>query len=457
MKFIKVNPYKDSFESKTIKLILVSMKYFITYYYIRCGFIMTEKINPYDVAKAQIDIVAKEMGLDKNITEFLKRIERALIVTIPIIMDDGSLQIFEGYRVHHSTVRGPGKGGIRFSMDVNLDEVKALATWMTWKTSLLNLPLGGAKGGVRVDPRKLSFKELERLTRRYTAEIINVIGPDIDVPAPDVNTNAQIMAWMMDVYSMQKGRSIPGVVTGKPVEIGGSVGREPATGMGLYYVLQALCEKMGLDLKSQTIVIQGFGNVGGTIADLLYKEGCKILAVSDISTGIYCADGLEIDKLLEWAKAGNLFKDYKNENYKFISNNELLTSKCDVLIPAAIENQITQSNVNEIDCKIVLEGANGPTTPEADEILYKKGIRVLPDILANSGGVCVSYFEYIQDINSYFWKLDRINEELKMIIIEAFEETYKISQERQIPLRTAAYIIAVSRIAKAIELRGFFP
>lgn len=457
MKFKKVNPYKDSFESKTIKLILISMKYFITYYNIRCGFIMTEKINPYDVAKAQIDIVAKEMGLDKNVTEYLKRIERALIVTIPIIMDDGSLQIFEGYRVHHSTVRGPGKGGIRYSMAVNLDEVKALATWMTWKTSLLNLPLGGAKGGVRVDPRKLSFKELERLTRRYTAEIINVIGPDIDVPAPDINTNAQIMAWMMDVYSMQKGRSIPGVVTGKPVEIGGSVGREPATGMGLYYVLQALTEKMGLDLKSQTIVIQGFGNVGGTIADLLYKEGCKILAVSDISTGIYCADGLEIDKLLEWAKAGNLLKDYKNDKYKFISNNELLTSKCDVLIPAAIENQITQSNVNEIDCKIILEGANGPTTPEADYILYKKGIRVLPDILANSGGVCVSYFEYIQDINSYFWKLDRINEELKVIIIEAFEETYKISEERKIPLRTAAYIIAVSRIAKAIELRGFFP
>jgi glutamate dehydrogenase (NAD(P)+) len=418
---------------------------------------MTEKINPYDVAKAQIDIVAKEMGLDKNTAEYLKRIERALIVTIPIIMDDGSLQIFEGYRVHHSTVRGPGKGGIRYSMEVTLDEVKALATWMTWKTSLLNLPLGGAKGGVRVDPRKLSFKELERLTRRYTAEIINVIGPDIDVPAPDINTNAQIMAWIMDVYSMQKGRSIPGVVTGKPVEIGGSVGREPATGMGMYFVLQALCEKMGLDLQFQTIVIQGFGNVGGTIAELLYNEGCKILAVSDISTGIFCEDGLEIDKLLEWAKAGNSLIDYKNDKYKFITNHELLTTKCDVLIPSAIENQITKANVDQIDCKVIVEGANGPTTPEADAILYKKGIRVLPDILANSGGVCVSYFEYIQDINSYFWKLDRINEELKMIIIEAFEATYKISEERNIPLRTAAYIIAVSRIAKAIELRGIFP
>jgi glutamate dehydrogenase (NAD(P)+) len=418
---------------------------------------MTEEINPYDVAKAQIDIVAKEMGLDKNITKYLKRIERALIVTIPIMMDDGTLQIFEGYRVHHSTVRGPGKGGIRYSMDVNLDEVKALAMWMTWKTSLLNLPLGGAKGGVRVDPKKLSMKELERLTRRYTAEIINVIGPDIDIPAPDINTNAQVMAWIMDVYSMQKGRSVPGVVTGKPIEIGGSVGREPATGMGMFFVLQAFCEKLGIDLKLQTIVVQGFGNVGGTFAELLYKEGCKVIAVSDMSTGIYYEGGLEIEKLLEWVKQGNYLKDYENDNYKLITNRELLTTKCDVLAPSAIENQITQANVNEIDCKIIIEGANGPTTPEADKILFKKGIRILPDILANAGGVCVSYFEYIQDINSYFWKLDRINAELKRIIIEAFEETYKISEERHISLRTAAYIIAVSRIAKAIELRGIFP
>jgi glutamate dehydrogenase (NAD(P)+) len=415
------------------------------------------EINPYDVAKAQIEIVAKELKLDANTTEYLKRIERALIVSIPITMDDGSVQIFEGYRVHHSTVRGPGKGGIRYSPDVNLDEVKALATWMTWKSSLLNLPLGGAKGGVRVDPRKLSMKELERLTRRFTAEIINIIGPDMDIPAPDVNTNAQVMAWIMDVYSMQKGRSIPGVVTGKPIEIGGSVGREPATGMGLYYVLKALCDKINLKLKDQSVVVQGFGNVGGTIADLLYNEGCKILAVSDISTGIYCKDGLDIEKLQKWVKEGNYLKDYQDNNYTFISNHELLTSKCDVLVPAAIENQITRENAEDIDCKIVLEGANGPTTPEADKILFNKGIRVIPDILANSGGVCVSYFEYIQDIHSYFWKLDRINQELERILLEAFEETYKISVERNIPLRTAAYIIAVSRVAKAIELRGFFP
>jgi len=409
------------------------------------------------MVKLQIDLVAKEMCLDRNTTEYLKRVERALIVSVPIIMDNGSLKIFEGYRVHHSTLRGPGKGGIRFAPNLYLDEIKALATWMTWKTSLLNLPLGGAKGGVCVDPKKLSIRELERLTRRYTAEIINIIGPDIDIPAPDINTNAQIMAWIMDVYSMQKGRSIPGVVTGKPIEIGGSVGREPATGMGLYYVLQALCDKLSIDLKTQSIVIQGFGNVGGTIADLLYVEGCKILAVSDISTGIYSEDGLNIEKLLEWVNQGNYLKNYHNNNYKFINNEELLTTKCDVLIPAAVENQITKENADRINCKIVLEGANGPTTPEADNILYSKGIHVVPDILANSGGVCVSYFEYLQDIHSYFWKLNRINEELKRIIIDAFEDTYRISQERKIQFRTAAYIIAISRLAKALKLRGIFP
>ncbi|MFX0023268.1 MAG: Glu/Leu/Phe/Val dehydrogenase [Candidatus Hermodarchaeota archaeon] len=397
------------------------------------------------------------MGLNPNVREYLKRVERALIVTIPIQMDDGSLQIFEGYRVQHSTVRGPGKGGIRFSPEVNLDEVKALATWMTWKCSLLNLPLGGAKGGVCVDPRKLSKRELERLTRRYASEILNMIGPDIDIPAPDVNTNAQIMAWIMDTYSMNKGRSVPGVVTGKPIEIGGSVGREPATGMGLYYVLEAMCKKLNFDFKSQSIVVQGFGNVGGTIADLLYNEGCKIMAVSDISGGIYSPGGLDIPKLLDWTKQGNYLKDYQNKDYKMISNNDLLTLECDVLIPAALENQITKNNADKIKSKIVLEGANGPVTPEADKILFDKGIHVLPDILANGGGVCVSYFEYVQDIRAYFWELERINKELKKIMLKAFEEVYNLSKERNILLRTAAYIIAVERIAKAIELRGFFP
>jgi len=415
------------------------------------------ELNPYEVAKEQIDIVAKEMGLDPNITRYLKRIERALIVSIPIIMDDGSLQIFEGYRVHHSTVRGPGKGGIRFAPNVNLDEVKALATWMTWKCSLLKLPLGGAKGGVCVNPRELSKKELEKLTRRYASEIINIIGPDIDIPAPDVNTNAQIMAWIMDTYSMNKGRSVPGVVTGKPIEIGGSVGRNSATGRGLYFIIEVMCEKLNIKLESQTIIVQGFGNVGGWIARLLYERGCKILAVSDISGGLYYSEGLEIDKLLEWTQQENYLKDYNDKRYKLIANDEILTTECDILIPAALENQITQANANDIKCKIVLEGANGPTSPEADQILFNKEIHVIPDILANAGGVCVSYFEYVQDIRAYFWDLERINKELKRILIEAFEDVYEIYKKRAISLRTSAYIIAVSRIAKAIEFRGIFP
>ncbi len=409
------------------------------------------------MAKKQIDIVAKVMDLDSNIVSYLKRIERSLIVSIPIMMDDGKLKIFEGYRVHHSTVRGPGKGGIRYSLNVTLDEVKALATWMTWKSSLLNLPFGGAKGGVFVDPLKLSKKELERLTRRYTAEIINFIGPDIDIPAPDVNTNAQIMAWIMDVYSMQKGRTIPGVVTGKPIEIGGSVGRDSATGMGMFYVLEALSNKLNYDLKSMSIIIQGFGNVGGWIADILYDYGSKILAVSDIFGGIYSEKGLNIKELLEWRDQGKFLRDFNKNNYKHISNEELLTTKCDVLVPAALENQITNINADKINCKIILEGANGPTTPEADKILHNKGILVIPDILANAGGVCVSYFEYIQDIHSYFWSLDRVNKELKKIIVDAFENVYKISKEKNLILRTAAYIIALSRVAKAVELRGIFP
>ncbi|MFX1391740.1 MAG: Glu/Leu/Phe/Val dehydrogenase [Promethearchaeota archaeon] len=409
------------------------------------------------MAKKQIDIVSEKMGLSESIKNYLKKVERCLIVSIPVKMDNGEVEIFEGYRVQHSTVRGPGKGGIRFSPNVNLDEVKALATWMTWKCSLLNLPLGGAKGGVCVDPTRLSKRELERMTRRYTAEIINVIGPDMDIPAPDVNTDSQIMAWIMDTYSMNKGRAIPGVVTGKPIEIGGSVGRETATGMGLFFVIEALYNKLNIDLKSQEIVVQGFGNVGGNIAQILYEYGCKIIAVSDISGGLFSKEGLDIKNLLDWRNKGNLLKDFQNQTYKFINNEDILTIKCDILIPAAIENQITHLNAYDIKCKIVLEGANGPTTPEADEILKRKNIIVVPDILANAGGVCVSYFEYIQDIHSYFWKLERINQELKSILVNAFEEVYNLSIARKVTLRIASYMIAISRLAKAIELRGIFP
>lgn len=416
------------------------------------------EINPFEMAKKQVDLVAKELNMDPNIVVFLKRVERSLIVSIPVIMDDGSLEIFEGYRIHHNTIRGPGKGGVRYSQDIDLDEVKALAMWMTWKTSLLELPLGGAKGGVCVDPKRLSKRELERLTRRYTAEIINMIGPNIDIPAPDMNTDSQTMAWMMDVYSMQKGRTIPGVVTGKPIEIGGSKGREGATGTGMFFVIEELCEKLNYDLKSMSVVVQGFGKVGKVITKKLYDIGCKILAIGEIEGCIYSQDGLNIDKLNDWKDEGKLLKDFKDVGTKPLSDkNELFKIKCDLLIPAAIENQITKDNVDLIDCKIILEGANGPTTLKADEVLNKKGIVVIPDILANSGGVCVSYFEYLQDMHAYYWKLERIYEELKNIILEAFENVYKISKERNVSLRTAAYIIALSRVAKAIELRGIFP
>ena len=416
------------------------------------------EINPFEMAKKQVDLVAKELNMDPNIVVFLKRVERSLIVSIPVIMDDGSLKIFEGYRVHHNTIRGPGKGGVRYSLDIDLDEVKALAMWMTWKTSLLELPLGGAKGGVCVDPKKLSKRELERLTRRYTAEIISMIGPNIDIPAPDMNTDSQTMAWMMDVYSMQKGRTIPGVVTGKPIEIGGSKGRQGATGTGMFFVIEELCEKLNYDLKSMSVVVQGFGKVGKVITKKLNDIGCKILAIGEDEGGIYSQEGLDIDKLIEWKDEGKLLKDFKDVSTKSLSDNtELFKIKCDLLIPAAVENQITKDNVDFIDCKIILEGANGPTTLKADKVLNKKGIIVIPDILANSGGVCVSYFEYLQDMHAYYWKLKRIYEELKNIILDAFENVYKVSKERNVSLRTAAYIIALSRVAKAIELRGIFP
>jgi len=414
-------------------------------------------VNPFKMAQQQINVVGKYIDVDSRILEFLKTIERALIVSVPIRMDNGSVKIFEGYRAQHSTVRGPGKGGIRYSEYVNLDEVKALATWMTWKSSLLNLPLGGAKGGVCCNPVELSKAEIQKITRRYTSEIINVIGPELDIPAPDVNTNAEIMGWIMDTYSMNMGHPVPGVVTGKPIEIGGSVGRQSATGTGLFYVLQALYQKLDFQLKNQKIIIQGFGNVGGIIAELLYEYGCKIIAVSDISGGLYSEKGLDIAKLINWRNQGELFKDFPSNDYHKISNETLLTNKCDVLIPAAVENQITKDNAEKINCKIILEAANGPTTPEADEILNKKDIIVVPDILANSGGVCVSYFEYVQDTSSYFWDLERINKELNKIIINAFEDVWRTSREKDVSLRIAAYIIAVSRVAKAIEYRGFYP
>jgi glutamate dehydrogenase (NAD(P)+) len=414
-------------------------------------------INPFEMAKKQLEIVAAKINLDPNILGFLKRIERSLIVSIPVVMDDGSFKIFEGYRVQHSTIRGPGKGGVRFSELVTHDEVKALAMWMTWKTSLHNLPLGGAKGGVCVNPKKLSPRELERITRRYTAEIIDIIGPDKDVPAPDVGTNAQTMAYMMDTFSMQSGKTIPGVVTGKPIEIGGSPGRSTATGTGLFFIIEKYCETLKLDLQSMTTAIQGFGKVGSIIARKLYQYGNKVIAISDLDGTFYSEKGISVNKLFEWVRSGKNFIDYKEESVKIIPNKDFFKIKCDILIPAALENQITENNANDIDCKIVLEGANGPTTPEADEILEKKGIVVIPDILANGGGAIVSYFEYVQDINAYYWDLNRVNSELKIIILNTFKNVYSVAKENKITLRDAAYRIAVSRLSTAVQLRGVFP
>ena len=414
-------------------------------------------INPFESAKKKLDIAAKVLGLEPNSVEYLKRVERSLIISVPVAMDDGTFKIFEGYRVHHSTLRGPAKGGIRYSPTLTLDEVKALAFLMTFKTSLLGLPLGGSKGGVRVNTKELSNKELERLTRRYTAEIINMIGPDIDILAPDMNTDARTMAIVFDTYSMQKGRTIPGVVTGKPIEVGGTVGREEAPGTGMFYVLEDLCKKQQFNLKSMKVAIQGFGKVGCSIAKKLHEHGCKVIAISDSEGGIISNNGLNINKVIEWKKQGNFLKNFDENNAKIITNEELLSTTCEILIPAAIENQLFSRNADNVDCKIILEGANSPTTSKADTILNEKDIIVIPDILANSGGLCVSYFEYVQDIRAYFWDLKRVNSEMKRILLLAFEKIINFSEEKNVSYRTAAYSIAAERLAKAFELRGLFP
>lgn len=415
------------------------------------------------MAITQLDNAAKYLPQSKewlNAIEYLKHCQRMLSVSLPIIMDDGTIRVFEGYRVQHCDVRGPVKGGVRYAPQVDLDEVKALAMWMTIKTAVVNLPYGGAKGGIAVDPSKLSKSELQRLTRRYTYAISDVIGSLKDIPAPDVGTNAQIMAWMMDTYAMialNSGEPAHGVVTGKPVEVGGSLGREAATGTGLMYVIEAYCQQEDIDLEKQRIAIQGFGNVGSNCAlQLAEFHKCKIVAVSDINGGIYNDDGLDIKALdAHVDKTGSVvgFPGAK----KNITNKELLACDCDILVPAAIEKQITADVARLVKARIIAEGANGPTTPEADEILEKKGITVIPDILANAGGVTVSYFEWIQDRDAYFWDLDRINKELRKIMVFAFNDVYRIAREKKVPMRIAAYILAVERLAKAIILRGIFP
>ena len=415
----------------------------------------------YESVLQQIDHIAGRIGLDAGITKMLKQPERELTVAIPVVMDDGSLEVFTGYRVQHSSAIGPCKGGIRYHPNVDLDEVKALATLMTFKCAVANVPYGGAKGGVRCDPSKLSKMELQRLTKRYTAMILPIVGPRHDIPAPDVNTNAETMGWIMDAVSMYEGQTVLDIVTGKPIELGGSLGRREATGRGVMLNTLEILKRLKKNPKGARVAIQGFGNVGSVTAELLEEQGCKVVAVSDVSCGLYNPDGLNIKALIDFvynAPRPRLLKDYKlGRNDERISNEELLELDVDVLIPAALENQITTENVDNIKADVIVEGANGPITKDADEVLAEKKVIVVPDILANSGGVIVSYFEWVQGIQSFFWGIDEVNENLKKIMLKSFSEVWETGEKEKVTLRDAAFILAIRKIAKAVELRGIFP
>ena len=412
--------------------------------------------NPFDNVLHIVENAATLLGYQPSDYIMLKYPERELKVALPVKMDDGSIKVFEGFRVQHSTSRGPAKGGIRYHQQVNMDEVKALAAWMTFKCAVVNIPFGGGKGGIVVNPSTLSKGELCRLTRRFTAMIYPIIGPDKDIPAPDVGTNAEVMGWIMDTYSMFQGHSVPGVVTGKPLAIGGALGRADATGRGVMLNTQFILKKLGIKKENVTVAVQGMGNVGGAYAKLMAKEGYKIVAVSDVSGAIYCPQGLNIPEILEHVKTGFL-SDYNAPGITRLSNEELLTLDVTVLAPAALENQINETNADQIKAKIIVEGANGPTTVAADNILNQKGVVVVPDILANAGGVIVSYFEWVQNIQSVSWNEEEVNEKLKNIMHKAFCDVWNLSQEKQESLRTAAYLIAVKRVVEAKKIRGVFP
>lgn len=408
------------------------------------------------LAVAQFDQAAETMGLDPNLRERLKCPQRSLVVSIPVRMDDGRVEVFTGYRVQHDTSRGPSKGGIRYHSDVNLGEVAALAMWMTWKCALADLPYGGAKGGVAVHPKRLSSGELQRLTRRYAAEIFPLVGPDKDVPAPDVGTDAQVMAWIMDTYSQQVGYAVPGVVTGKPLSIGGSLGREEATGRGVVYVTLEALDHLGLGIRNATVVIQGFGNVGAHTARIMHECGARVVAVSDVRGGIYNPKGLDIPLLLaRYKEAGIPLSDTKLGDA--LSNDELLQLDCTVLVPAALSEQITGRNAPKLCCRILAEGANGPTTLEADRIVQDKGIFVIPDILANSGGVIVSYFEWVQDAQRFFWKASDIQERLHDLMKAAFQRTLQFAESKHTSMRMAALMSGIDKVAQAHRHRGLYP
>ena len=406
-------------------------------------------------AVTQLDRAAALLGLDPNLADRLRYPKRALVVTVPVRMDDGRVVSYAGYRVHHNITLGPGKGGIRYSPTVSLEETTALAMWMTWKCALMNIPFGGAKGGVCCDPRAMSRRELQSMTRRFTSEIVMLIGPEKDIPAPDMATNDQTMAWMMDTYSMQMGYSVPGVVTGKPVVVGGSLGRREATGLGLCNTIFAAMEKLGIEREKATAAVQGFGNVGAVTALELWGKKVRVVAVSDVSGGAYDPAGLPVDALVRHAEAGRKVTEFPGVTP--ISNRELLEIPCDVLAPCATAGQITEENAPRIRCRILAEGANGPTTLDADDILARNGTFVIPDVLGNAGGVTASYFEWVQDTQKFFWDISEVNRQLKRIVLGAFRDVIALAEEKKVSYRMAALMIGIARVAEAMRFRGLYP
>jgi len=410
--------------------------------------------NPFEAMMSRFDIAAKLLKLDAGLYKVLRNPQTQLIVSLPIHMDSGETEVFTGYRVLYNTSRGPGKGGIRFDLGVTLDEVRALAAWMTWKCAVVNIPFGGSKGGVICDPLTMSLGELERLTRRYTSAIIEVLGPDSDVPAPDVNTNERVMAWIMDTYSMHKRHTVTSVVTGKPLEMGGSAGRREATGRGCMWVTREALKHLGMPLKGAKVVVQGFGNVGSIAAELLQENGATVVAVSDVSGGLYNPKGLDVKDVIKFREAHRYVAGYPKA--EAVAADDYLTLPCDVLLPAALENQITARNAQKIQAKVIIEGANGPTAAGADEILDKKGVFVVPDILANAGGVTVSYFEWVQDRDGYFWTEDVVNQRLEEIMVRSFNHVLDVSKKYNVNMRIAAYTLAIDRVAAVHRLRGMY-
>ena len=427
----------------------------------RPQFVVAEppKQTLWDATLKQLDDVAERIGLDPSIHRILRRPERELTVSIPVMMDDGRIEVFSGYRVQHSSARGPCKGGIRYHPKVDLDEVRALAALMTWKCAVVGIPYGGAKGGVECDPSVMSERELSRMTRRFTTAILPILGPKRDIPAPDVNTNAQVMAWMADTVTMLEGKAVMEIVTGKPVALGGSLGRKEATGRGVAIATAELIKRREGNLSETTVAVQGYGNVGSAAATILQEMGCKIVAVSDVSGGLYCAEGLDTASLNQYAASHpkHLLEGYEAPGVKRITNEELLTADVDVLVPAALEHAIHAGNAADVRARMIVEGANGPTTPEADEILTERGIVVVPDILANAGGVIVSYFEWVQDLQNFFWEEEEVNHRLERIMVRSFKEVWDFAKQRRVPLRLGACMLAISRVAEAVQARGIFP